>query len=189
MRRLDYVADLGVDGVWICPFFPSPMQDFGYDVTDYCGVDPMFGSIADFDAMLAEAHKLSLKVVIDQVWSHTSDRHPWFAESRMARTGDKSDWFVWAAPKPDGTPPNNWLSVFGGSAWTWEPRRRQYYLHHFLRSQPQLNLRNEKVVAALFDGGRFWLDRGVDGFRLDAIDHAFHDEKLSDNPPRNHKDT
>jgi len=184
MRRLDYVADLGVDGVWICPFFPSPMKDFGYDVTDYCGVDPLFGNMADFDALLAEAHKLSLKIIIDQVWSHTSDRHPWFSESRMAPSGDKSDWYVWADPKPDGTPPNNWLSVFGGSAWTWEPRRRQYYLHHFLSAQPQLNLRNEKVVAALFDVGKFWLDRGVDGFRLDAVDFMFHDPLLRDNPPR-----
>lgn len=184
MRRLDYVADLGVDGVWICPFFPSPMRDFGYDVTDYCGVDPLFGSMADFDALLAEARKLSLKIIIDQVWSHTSDRHPWFSESRIGRSGDKSDWYVWADPKPDGTPPNNWLSVFGGSAWTWEPRRRQYYLHHFLSAQPQLNLRNEKVVAALFDAGKFWLDRGVDGFRLDAVDFMFHDPLLRDNPPR-----
>ncbi len=185
-RALDHIAGLGVDAVWIAPFFPSPMKDFGYDISDYCGVDPIFGTLADFDALVAEAHARGLKVMIDQVWSHASDQHPWFAESRRDREGPKADWFVWADPRPDGTPPNNWQAVFGGSAWQWEPRRRQYYLHHFLPSQPQLNLRREEVVQALFATGRFWLDRGVDGFRLDAIDFMFHDPALRDNPVRPH---
>ena len=183
-RKLDYVASLGVDAIWICPFFPSPMRDFGYDVSDYCEVDPRFGSLADFDELVRRAHGLGLKVMIDQVWSHTSDEHAWFAESRRERGGPRDDWYVWADPKADGSPPNNWLSVFGGPAWHWEPRRRQYYLHHFLASQPQLNLRNPQVVNALFAAGRFWLDRGVDGFRLDAVDFMFHDPMLRDNPPK-----
>jgi alpha-glucosidase len=183
-ERLDYIAGLGVDAVWISPFFASPMKDFGYDVSDYCAVDPVFGDLADFDALLARAHRLGLKVIIDQVWSHTSDQHPWFADARVRRDAAKSDWFIWADPRPDGAPPNNWLSVFGGGAWTWEPRRRQYYLHHFLPSQPQLNLRNPAVWDALFDAASFWLDRGVDGFRLDAVDYMIHDAQLRDNPAR-----
>ncbi|MCI0431848.1 MAG: alpha-glucosidase family protein [Rhodospirillales bacterium] len=187
-QKLDHVASLGVDGIWISPFFPSPMKDFGYDVSDYCGVDPRFGTLADFDRLVARAHALGLKVTIDQVWCHSSDAHSWFRDSRTSSASAKADWYVWADPKPDGTPPNNWLSVFGGSAWTWEPRRRQYYLHHFLPSQPQLNLRNEAVVAALFEVGAFWFDRGVDGFRLDAIDVCLHDPALRDNPPRRRAD-
>src|SRR5258706_5246173 len=183
-QRLDHVAELGVDAVWIAPFFASPMKDFGYDVSDYCAVDPTFGTLADFDALLARAHALGLKVIIDQVWSHTSDQHAWFADSRLRPTSSKADWYVWADPRPDGSPPNNWLSVFGGGAWTWEPRRRQYYLHHFLSSQPQLNLRNEAVWDALFEVAAFWLDRGVDGFRLDAVDYMIHDVQLRDNPAR-----
>jgi len=183
--RLPYIADLGVDAIWICPFYLSPMKDFGYDVADYCAVDPVFGTLDDFDALVERAHDLGLRVLIDQVWSHTSDEHRWFQASRTHRFGAYADWYVWADPRPDGTPPNNWLSVFGGSAWTWEPRRRQYYLHHFLPSQPQLNLRNEHVVAALGRVARFWLRRGVDGFRLDAIDFMLHDEQLRDNPPKN----
>src|SRR5262249_51692598 len=179
-----HIASLGVDGIWISPVFPSPMKDFGYDVSDYCAVDPRFGTLADFDSVVARAHALGLKVMIDQGWGHTSDGHPWFKESRCCGTGPRADWYVWAESKPDGMPPNNWLSVFGGSAWTWEPRRRQYYLHHFLSSQPQLNLANEAVIKALLDAGAFWLDRGVDGFRLDAIDFALHDAGLRDNPPR-----
>ncbi|HSD35410.1 MAG TPA: alpha-glucosidase family protein [Alphaproteobacteria bacterium] len=186
--KLEHIASLGVDGIWISPFFPSPMKDFGYDVSDYCGVDPRFGTLADFDRVIARAHALGLRVIIDQVWSHTSDAHPWFRDSRSAPSADKSHWYVWADAKPDGTPPNNWLSVFGGSAWSWEPRRRQYYLHHFLPSQPQLNLRNEAVMAAVLEAGAFWLDRGVDGFRLDAIDFAFHDPQLRDNPARSRAD-
>ncbi len=180
--RLDHVAGLRVDAVWIAPFFPSPMTDYGYDVSDYCAVDPQFGTLAEFDALLAKAHRLGLKVLIDQVWSHSSDRHPWFLDS--AESGRKADWYVWADAKPDGSPPNNWLSVFGGPAWRWDPRRRQYYLHHFLSSQPKLNLRHPEVMAAVLESGAFWLDRGVDGFRLDAVDFMAHDPDLRDNPAR-----
>ncbi|MBX6367857.1 MAG: alpha glucosidase [Rhodospirillales bacterium] len=183
-QKLDHVAALGVDAIWLSPFFTSPMRDFGYDVADYCAVDPTFGTLADFDRLLERAHALGLKVLIDAVWSHTSDQHAWFRESRADRSNPKADWYVWANARPDGTPPNNWLSVFGGSAWTWEPRRRQYYLHHFLSSQPTLNLRHPEVVEALMQVGRFWLDRGVDGFRLDAIDFFMHDPLLRDNPPK-----
>lgn len=179
---LEHIAGLGVDAVWIAPFYPSPMADFGYDVSDYCGVDPRFGTLADFDALVGKAHALGLKVIIDQVWSHTSDRHPWFLDS--AAGGAKADWFVWADARADGSPPNNWLSVFGGPAWRWDPRRRAYYLHHFLSSQPKLNLRHPEVMAALLDVGEFWLARGVDGFRLDAVDFMAHDPLLRDNPAR-----
>jgi alpha-glucosidase len=181
--KLDHIASLGVDAIWLCPFFTSPMKDFGYDVADHLAVDPLFGTLDDFDELVAHAHALGLRVLIDQVWSHTSDRHAWFLESRASRLGEKADWYVWADPRSDGTPPNNWLSVFGGSAWTWEPRRRQYYLHHFLAHQPALNLHNPEVVNAVLTGGAFWLDRGVDGFRLDAIDFMAHDPGLADNPP------
>ena len=180
---LDYVARLGVDGVWLSPFFTSPMRDFGYDVADFCNVDPIFGALADFDALIAKAHCLGLKVIIDQVYSHTSDQHAWFAESRRDRTNEKADWYVWADPKADGSPPNNWQSVFGGPAWTWDGRRRQYYLHNFLSSQPDLNLHNKKVQDAILNVARFWLDRGVDGFRLDALNFSMHDPMLRDNPP------
>jgi alpha-glucosidase len=184
LQKIDYVAALGVDAIWISPFFASPMRDFGYDVSDYVAVDPVFGTLADFDRIIEAAHGRGIKVLIDQVWAHTSDRHPWFLDSRSARHGPRSDWYVWADPKPDGMPPNNWLSVFGGSAWQWEPRRRQYYLHHFLASQPKLNLRNPAVLDALLAAGAFWLERGVDGFRLDAVDFFLHDALLRDNPPR-----
>jgi alpha-glucosidase len=180
--RLPYIAELGVDAIWICPFYTSPQKDFGYDVADYCAVDPVYGTLADFDALVAKAHELGLKVIIDQVWSHTSDEHGWFRASRAHRVGPYADWYVWADPSPDGTPPNNWLSVFGGSAWTWEPRRRQYYLHHFLANQPQLNLRNERVLGALGRTARFWLNRNVDGFRVDAVDFMLHDPLLRSNP-------
>jgi alpha-glucosidase len=181
--RLDYIASLGVDAIWLCPFFTSPQADFGYDVADYTAVDPRFGTMADFDALLARAHALGLKVLIDQVWSHTSDRHPWFLESRSSRANPYADWYVWADPAPDGTAPNNWLSVFGGSGWSWEPRRRQYFLHHFLTGQPALNLHNPAVIEAVLAGGEFWLKRGVDGFRLDALDFLLHDRQLRSNPP------
>ncbi len=181
--KLDYVADLGVDAVWLSPFFKSPMRDYGYDVADYCDVDPIFGSLADFDRLVETAHRLGLKVVIDQVYSHTSDAHAWFEESRKDRLNARADWYVWADARPDGTPPNNWLSVFGGPAWTWDTRRRQYYLHNFLSSQPDLNLHNPYVQDALIEVARFWLDRGVDGFRLDAINFGMHDPELRDNPP------
>jgi len=183
IEKLPYVASLGVDGIWLSPFYVSPMADFGYDVADYCAVDPLFGTLADFDELVGVAHRLGLKVVIDLVCAHTSDRHPWFAESRASRGNARADWYVWADPRVDGTPPNNWLSVFGGGAWAWEPRRRQYYLHHFLPSQPKLNLRNEAVLGALLAVTEFWLERGVDGFRLDAVDFLVHDEALTDNPP------
>ena len=182
-ERLDHIAGLGVDAIWLSPFFTSPMKDFGYDVADYCGVDPIFGTLADFDALVAKAHALGLKVMIDQVYAHTSDQHAWFAESRQDRTNPKADWYVWADAKPDGSPPSNWQSVFGGPAWTWDARRGQYYLHNFLSSQPQLNGHLPAVQAALLDVARFWLDRGVDGFRLDALNFAMHDPALTDNPP------
>ena len=180
--RLDHIATLGADAIWISPFFKSPMKDFGYDVSDYCDVDPMFGTLADFDALVTKAHDLGLRVMIDLVLSHTADTHPWFQESRKDRTNPKADWYVWADPKPDGTPPNNWLSVFGGSAWAWDGRREQYYLHNFLTSQPDLNLHHAPVQDALLDVARFWLKRGVDGFRLDTINFYFADKYLRDNP-------
>ncbi|MDZ7588884.1 MAG: alpha-amylase family glycosyl hydrolase [Parasphingorhabdus sp.] len=182
-RRLDYVASLGVDAIWVSPFYTSPMKDFGYDVANYCDVDPIFGTLADFDALVARARELGLKLLIDQVYSHTSDEHPWFVESRRSRTNDKADWYVWANAKPDGSPPSNWQSVFGGPAWTWDARRGQYYLHNFLSSQPQLNGHNPAVQNALLDVARFWLDRGVNGFRIDALNFAMHDPHLRDNPP------
>jgi len=182
--KLPYLARLGVDALWISPFFKSPMKDFGYDVADYCDVDPLFGDLHDFDALLDAAHAAQLKVMIDQVLSHCSDQHPWFKESGASRHNAKADWFVWADALPDGSPPNNWLSVFGGSAWHWEPRRRQYYLHNFLSSQPDLNLHNMDVQDALLAAIRFWLQRGVDGFRFDACNFHFHDRKLRNNPPR-----
>jgi alpha-glucosidase len=182
--KLDYIAQLGVDAIWLSPFFRSPQRDFGYDVSDYIDVDPIFGTLADFDLLLARAHALGLKVLIDQVWSHTSNEHGWFKESRTGRENTRADWYVWSDPRPDGAPPNNWLSVFGGPAWTWEPRRRQYYLHHFLSHQPALNLANPVVVDALIETGAFWLERGVDGFRLDAVDFMTHDPLLRDNPPQ-----
>lgn len=181
--RLDHVAALGVDAVWISPFFTSPMRDFGYDIADFCGVDPVFGTLEDFDALIERAHALGLKVLIDQVYSHSSDQHPWFQESRTSRTNPKADWYVWADAKPDGSPPNNWQSVFGGPAWTWDARRGQYYLHNFLREQPDLNFHNPEVQAATLATAKFWLDRGVDGFRLDAINFTMHDPQLRDNPP------
>ncbi|PZO80881.1 MAG: alpha-glucosidase [Mesorhizobium amorphae] len=180
--RLPHIAELGADAIWISPFFPSPMKDFGYDVSDYENVDPAFGTLEDFDALVTEAHRLGLKVMIDQVISHTADVHPWFKESRASKSNPKSDWYVWADPKPDGTPPNNWLSIFGGSAWEWETGRRQYYLHNFLASQPDLNFHNPQVQDAVLSAIRFWLERGVDGFRLDTINFYFHAESLKDNP-------
>ncbi len=183
-ERLPYVASLGVDAIWISPFFTSPMEDFGYDISDYRGVDPIFGTLTDFDRLLAQAHELGLKVMIDMVLSHTSHRHPWFLESRRSRDNPKSDWYVWADAKRDGSAPNNWLSMFGGPAWQWEPRREQYYLHNFLPGQPDLNVHNKAVQNALLEECRFWLERGVDGFRLDACNFLTHDRKLRNNPPR-----
>jgi alpha-glucosidase len=184
IRRLDYVAKLGVDAIWIAPFFVSPMADFGYDIADFRNVDPLFGTLADFDDLLAKAHEAGLKVMIDQVLSHTSAEHPWFKESRQSRDNARADWYVWADAREDGGPPNNWLSLFGGCAWQWEPRRGQYYLHNFLASQPDLNFHHPDVRAAVLDNLRFWLDRGVDGFRLDSINFCYHDAQLRDNPPK-----
>ena len=185
--RLDYVASLGVAGVWLSPFFTSPMKDFGYDVSDYKGVDPRFGTLADFDRLVERAHALGLKVIIDQVWSHTSDKHPWFIESASSHENARADWYVWADAREDGTPPNNWLASFGGPSWTWGPRRRQYYLHNFLTEQPDLNYWNPAVQAAILDVASFWLERGVDGFRLDVINFLFHDPALTDNPAVAHE--
>ncbi|WP_369937767.1 alpha-glucosidase family protein [Xanthomonas tesorieronis] len=184
VQKLDYIASLGVDAIWISPFFKSPMADFGYDIADYREVDPLFGTMDDFDRLLAKAHALGLKVMIDQVLSHTSVEHAWFKESRQSRDNPKADWYVWADAREDGTPPNNWMSIFGGVAWQWEPRRGQYYLHNFLASQPDLNFHNPEVQQATLDNVEFWLARGVDGFRLDAINFCFHDPSLRDNPPK-----
>ncbi len=184
ISKLDYIASLGVDAIWISPFFKSPMKDFGYDISDYRDIDPIFGTLADFDELIEKAHALNIKIMIDQVLSHTSDQHQWFIDSREDQTNSKADWYVWADAKEDGTAPNNWLSIFGGSAWTWEPRRQQYYLHNFLSSQPDLNFHHADVRKAVLDNVEFWLERGVDGFRLDAINFCFHDAQLRDNPAK-----
>jgi glycosidase len=182
--RLDYLAHtLGVDAVWLSPFYPSPMADFGYDIADFTGVDPLFGDLASFDALVEGAHRRGLKVIVDYVPNHSSDRHPWFVESRSRRDAPKRDWYVWRDPKPDGSPPNNWVANFGGAAWTWDERTGQYYLHSFLPEQPDLNWRNPEVRAAMLDVLRFWLDRGVDGFRIDAAYYVMKDPELRDNPP------
>lgn len=181
--KLDYVADLGVDAIWLSPFFTSPMKDAGYDVSNYRDVDPVFGTLRDFDRLLEKAHCLGLKVIIDHVLSHSSDQHPWFEESRSDRHNPKADWYVWADPQADGCPPNNWLAVFGGTAWTWDTRRCQYYFHNFLPSQPDLNFHNPHVVGQVLANLEFWLQKGVDGFRLDASNHCFHDKLLRSNPP------
>ena len=183
IHRLPHVASLGVDAIWISPFFRSPMLDFGYDVSDYRDVDPMFGTLGDFDALVARAHELGIKVLIDLVLSHTSSEHPWFKESRSSRDNAKSDWYVWAEARPDGSPPNNWLSIFGGSAWEWDGERMQYYLHNFLVDQPDLNFHCPEVQDQLLDVARYWLDKGVDGFRLDTVNFYVHDKELRDNPP------
>jgi len=181
--RLEHAAELGADAIWISPFYPSPMKDFGYDVSDYRDIDPLFGDLADFDRMLARAHALGLRVMIDLVLSHTADTHAWFVESSASRDNARHDWYVWADAKADGGPPNNWLSIFGGPGWTWHTGRCQYYQHNFLVSQPDLNFHSEAVQDALLDVARFWLDRGVDGFRLDTVNFYFCDAALTDNPP------
>ena len=188
IARLDHVAKLGADAVWLSPIFRSPMADMGYDVSDYCDIDPLFGGLADFDALLARAHELGLKVILDMVLSHSSDQHPWFVESRANRDNPRADWYVWVDPGPDGMPPNNWVSVFGGPAWEWDSRRRQYYLHNFLTTQPDLNFHNPEVQEAMLEIMRFWLERGVDGFRLDTVNYYFHDRKLRPNPPASRDD-
>ncbi len=182
-ERLPYISALGADAIWIAPFFKSPMKDFGYDVSDYCAVDGMFGTIEDFDHLIAEAHARGIRVLIDQVLSHTSDQHAWFKESRSSKDNDKADWYVWADAKPDGNPPNNWLSIFGGSAWEWDTTRCQYYLHNFLTSQPDVNFHTMAAQDALLETVEFWLKRGVDGFRLDTVNFYVHSQGLEDNPP------
>ncbi|EQB07635.1 alpha-amylase family glycosyl hydrolase [Novosphingobium lindaniclasticum] len=181
-QRLDHVASLGVEAVWISPFYASPMADFGYDISDYCAVDPIFGTLEEFDAVIARARELGLKIIVDQVYAHTSDRHAWFAKSRQSRDNPHAEWYVWADPREDGTPPNNWQSIFGGPAWRWDARRGQYYMHNFLAEQPQLNCHNPQVQDALLAVAKFWLDRGVSGFRIDALNHSMHDPLLRDNP-------
>ncbi len=183
LTRLDHIASLGVDCIWLSPIFTSPQADMGYDVSNYTDIDALFGSIEDFDNLIARAHALGLKIIVDQVISHSSDQHPWFAESKLNRTNARADWYVWADPNEDGTPPNNWPSVFGGSAWEWNPTRLQYYLHNFLTSQPDLNFHNPDVQAAVLEILQFWLERGVDGFRFDTVNYYFHDKKLRSNPP------
>ena len=183
IHKLDYLTWLGIDALWISPFYPSPMADFGYDITDYCNVDPIFGSLEICKALIKQAHQRNLKVIIDFVPNHTSDEHPWFIESRRSRQNSKRDWYIWANPRPDGSPPNNWLSVMGGSAWEWDSTTAQYYLHTFLKQQPDLNWRNPAVKAAMFDVIRFWLDRGIDGFRVDAAHYILKDPDLRNNPP------
>ncbi len=183
IQRLDYLSDtLRIDAIWISPFYPSPMADFGYDVADYTNVDPIFGDLEKFDLLVSKAHQRGLKIIIDFVPNHCSDQHPWFVESRSSRTNQKRDWFIWQDAKPDGSPPNNWLSVFGGSAWEWEQDTGQYYLHSFLKEQPDLNWRNPQVKSAMSDVLRFWLERGVDGFRIDVVHFIMKDPELRDNP-------
>jgi alpha-glucosidase len=182
IARLDYLRWLGVDAIWISPIYPSPMKDFGYDVADYTGVHPMFGTLEDFDRLLAAAHARDLKVILDFVPNHSSDQHPWFIESRSSRDNPKRDWYLWRDPAPDGGPPNNWLSCFGGSGWELDPATGQYYYHAFLKEQPDLNWRNPGVVEAMLGALRFWLDRGVDGFRVDVIWHLIKDASFCDNP-------
>lgn len=184
LQGLDHIASLGVDAIWITPFFKSPMKDSGYDVEDYNEVDPLFGSNDDFDRILEKAHSLGIKVILDIVLNHTASTHKWFLESRRNKTNSKADWYIWADPKPDGSPPNNWLAIFGGPAWQWEPRRSQYYMHQFLVDQPDLNIRNPEVQDAVLGVLKHWLDKGVDGIRLDACNHFTHDDQLRDNPSR-----
>ncbi|HEX6509757.1 MAG TPA: alpha-amylase family glycosyl hydrolase [Chloroflexota bacterium] len=184
LEKLDYLSDtLPVDAIWLSPFYPSPMADFGYDVSNYTDVHPMFGTLADFDRLVEAAHTRDLRIIVDFVPNHTSDRHPWFQESRSSRDNPRADWYVWADPKPGKAPPNNWLSFFGGGAWEWDDTRGQYYLHSFLKEQPDLNWRNPAVKHAMLENMRFWLERGVDGFRLDVPNLMMKDPEMRDNPP------
>lgn len=180
--RLDHIVSLGVDALWLSPFFPSPMADFGYDVADYCDVDPMFGDLAAFDRLLAACHARERRVLLDFVPNHSSDQHPWFVSSRSGRDDPRRDWYIWRDPAPDGGPPNNWISDFGGSSWEHDAASGQYYLHAFLKEQPDLNWRSPGLRAAMFDAMRFWLDRGVDGFRIDVLWHIVKAEGFPDNP-------
>ncbi|MEQ8667805.1 MAG: alpha-amylase family glycosyl hydrolase [Pirellulales bacterium] len=184
--RLDYLAELGIDAIWLSPIYPSPMADFGYDIADYCDIDPMFGDLAGFDRLLAAVHARGLKLLLDFVPNHSSDQHPWFLESRASRENSKRDWYIWRDPAPDGSPPNNWISDFGGSSWEWDETTGQYYLHAFLKSQPDLNWRNSEIREAMMSVLRFWLDRGVDGFRIDVLWHIIKAEGLPNNPINSH---
>jgi len=182
--RLDYLHWLGVDAIWLSPIFASPMADFGYDISDYRAVDPVFGALDDLDALITEAHRRGIRVLLDFVPNHTSDEHPWFKEARSSSVSPKRDWYMWADPRPDGSPPNNWRSLFGGSAWELDPASGQFYLHSFLRQQPELNWRNPAVRAEMYDTLRFWFERGIDGFRIDVLWLLIKDDQLRDNPPR-----
>lgn len=182
IQKLDYLVDLGIDAIWISPMYTSPMKDFGYDVSDYCNIEPMFGTLRDFDELIKKAHKRGIKIIMDFIPSHTSSHHPWFLESKSSKDNPKRDWYIWKDPKEDGTVPNNWLSVFGGSRWQYDEHTKQYYLHTFLVDQPDLNWRNQEVQQAMFDVLHFWLKKGVDGFRVDAFDHMFKDALFRDEP-------
>src|SRR5262245_32249355 len=181
-QRLSYLVELGVGAIWLSPVFRSPMADFGYDISDYTDIDPLFGTLADFDALVGAAHALGLKVILDLVPNHTSDRHPWFQQSRSSRESPKRNWYIWRDPAPDGGPPNNWLSDFGGGAWHYDEPTGQCYYHAFLSAQPDLNWRNPEVRAAIYDVMCFWMRRGVDGFRVDVIWHLIKDDQFHDNP-------
>ena len=181
-KKIPYLSKLGIDAIWLSPIFNSPMKDMGYDVSDYTSIDPLFGTIQDFEKLIEKIKKNKIKIIIDQVLSHSSDAHPFFKLSKSSTNNSKSNWYVWANAKPDGSPPNNWLSVFGGSAWEWDTTREQYFLHNFLKSQPDFNFHNEEVQNWLLSTVKFWLEKGVDGFRLDTANYYFHDQKLRDNP-------
>lgn len=181
-QRLDYIKSLNVHAIWLSPIYPSPMFDFGYDVADYCSIHPMFGTMADFDSLLEKIHDMGMKLILDLVPNHSSSEHPWFIESRQSRDNPKRDWYIWRDPAPDGGPPNNWLSIFGGPAWTYDDATGQYYLHQFVTQQPELNYRNPEVLAAMLDVMRFWLDKEVDGFRIDVIWLMLKDDEFRDEP-------
>ncbi len=182
VSKLDYLKDLGVDAIWITPCFPSPQVDFGYDVSDYEAIDPMYGTMKDFDRMVSEGQRRNIRVILDFVVNHTSDQHKWFVDSKSSKTSEHRDWYIWRDGKAPGEPPNNWLSTFGLSAWKLDPKTNQYYYHYFYPEQPDLNWRNPAVEKAMLDVTRFWYKRGVAGFRLDAVDTLFEDPKLTDNP-------
>ena len=182
-QKLDYLEELGVGAIWISPIFPSPMADFGYDVSDYTDIHPIFGTMEDFDELITEVHKRGMKLILDLVPNHTSDQHPWFLESRSSKDNPKRDWYIWKDPGPEGEEPNNWLAAFGGKAWEWDADTGQYYYHSFLKEQPDLNWRNPQVQEAVYNEMRFWLDKGVDGFRVDVMWHLIKDDQFRDNPP------
>ena len=183
IQKLDYLKELGIDAVWISPIFPSPMADFGYDVSDYTGIHPLFGNMADFDELLKQVHQKGMKLILDLVPNHSSDQHPWFLESRSSKDNPKRNWYIWEDPAEDGGPPNNWLSVFGGSGWEFDEKTGQYYYHAFLKEQPDLNWRNPEVQKVMLNVMRFWLEKGVDGFRVDVMWHMVKDDQLRDDPP------